>query len=176
MSKQRAVATLRRFDRGVGEVAFSPDGKTLATASDDRTAKLWDVARRTVVATAAVHPSEVLTVAFSPDNKTLVSASSAGLILRWNMVARSKAIPISRLKGGVRAAAFSPDGQVLATIGGPTATLWNTATWKKEGVLVDHGSNVLGAAFSPDGQTLATGSDDRTVKLWDVRTRRVRPS
>jgi WD40 repeat protein len=139
-------------------VAFSPDGKTLASGGYHTRVKLWDVAtakeKATLVDRGKDNSGIVYSVAFSQDGKNLAWPENGGITL-WN-VSRDKTIAI--LKGHtepVQSVAFSPDGKCLAS-GGNDQTV--------EG----HNSSVYSVAFSPDGKTLASGSEDRTVKLWDV--------
>jgi hypothetical protein len=150
-------------------VAFSPDGRTLATASDDKTARLWGVADGKPLATLAGHEGYVISVAISPDGRTLATASSDNTARLWSI---PDGKPLATLAGHADclwSVAISPDGRTLATASGDkTARLWSIPDGKPLAALAGHGNIVRSVAFSPDGRTLATASDDQTARLWVV--------
>jgi WD40 repeat protein len=164
---------------GVGSVAFSPGGHTLASGTNDGTVRLWDVAD-------PVHPvplakpltvgSAVFSVAFSPDGQTLISGNYDGTIRLWNVADPRHPLVIPQTlgagTGAVYSVAFSPDGHVLASgdIDG-TVRLWdfsNPAHPVPLALPLIGSSPVLSVAFSPDGHILASGGDGGTIQLWDV--------
>jgi WD40 repeat protein len=111
-SRLRGVLTSPHLQN---DVAFSPDGKTLASTSSDNTVRLWDPATRKPLAVLRGHTDMVYAVAFSPDGKTLAGASSDNTVRLWGPGARK---PLGRITGHtntVYAVAFSPDGKTLAT-------------------------------------------------------------
>jgi WD40 repeat protein len=153
-------------------VAFSPDGKMLATASSDKTAKLCDATSGTVRHTLT-HPSAVASVAFSPDGKHL--ATAAGKTIRiWNAATGTLEQTLTGHTDSIVNVAFSPDGKRLASCSfDNTAKLWDTTRWQVVANLVGHTSPVFSVSFSPDSQMLATTSRDGVVKLWDLATGRL---
>ncbi|MDX3539728.1 hypothetical protein PV721_36490 [Streptomyces sp. MB09-01] len=154
----------------VNSVAFSPDGRTLATGSADGTARLWDTATGTPRATLRGHPDEVASVAFSPDGRTLATASADGARL-WDTATGKARATLHASTGGVFSLAFSPDSSTLATAGGDGITqLWNTASRAVRTTLTGNGSTVFSVAFSPDSSTVATAGADHTGQLWDAET------
>ena len=168
------IATLRHTN-GVGSVAFSPDGTTLASGSG-REIKLWDVATGRNIATLEGHTDRGLSVSFSPDGTTLASGSGREIKL-WDVATREN-IATLRHTNGVGSVAFSPDGTTLASGSGREINLWDVVTGHNIATL-RHPYIVEAVAFSPDGTTLASGSlggnssaDAGTVRLWDVSTRR----
>ena len=160
-----------------GAVAFSPDGKTLATGSYDGVLKLWDIETGKEKASVQPHKHWITALVFSPDGKLLASASEdmTAKLLDPNTGAEVKAL--AGHTGSVNGIAFSPDGATVATASGDkTAQLWDVAAGTSKAKLEGHTDGVTSVAFSPDGKTLATGSADRTVKVWDVAAaKEVRP-
>ncbi len=158
---------------GLGSVAFSPDGKQVASAGLDKTITLWDVASHKRLATLEGHKDEVRSVAFGPGGKRLASASADGTVILWDVGSRQPLATLEGHKGAVYGVAFSPDGRLLASASmDQTVILWDVASHKRLATLEGHTGEVLGVAFSPDGERLASASMDQTVILWDVGSRR----
>ncbi|MEH1977938.1 MAG: ribosome assembly protein 4, partial [Nostoc sp.] len=165
------INTLEGHSSLVYSVGFSPDGKTLASGSGDKTIKLWDVSTGKAIKTLTGHSSLVNSVGFSPDGKTLASGSYDNTIKLWD-VSTGKAIKtLTGHSSGVISVGFSPDGKTLASGSyDNTIKLWDVSTGKAIKTLTGHSSGVISVGFSPDGKTLASGSADNTIKLWDVST------
>ncbi len=163
------IATLPAHGNSVTAGAFSPDGRFLATVSEDHKAKLWNVASRREMFAMPGHTKGILCVAFSPDGKTMVTGAADRRIRLWEA---ATGLEIKVLEGHadfVVGLAFSPDGKTLASSGADrTIRLWDTETWNPTRTLQGHAGSVEGIAFSPDGRTLASCSVDHTIRLWDL--------
>jgi len=155
----------------VWAVAFSPDGRLLATASDDSTARLWEVASGQERARLA-HDERVYGVAFSPDGRLLATGSYNGAARLWEVASGEERARLAH-DDEVHEVAFSPDGRLLATASvDTTVRLWEVASGQEHARLA-HKGGVYGVSFSPDGGSLATASDG-AAQLWEVASRKQR--
>jgi WD40 repeat protein/nucleoside phosphorylase len=154
----------------VFDVAFSPDGQTLASASDDQAITLWSLDSAQKTRALRGHSSYVFGVAFKPDGKMLASASADKTVALWSMDHDKPVRLLQAHSSHVRAVAFSPSGELLASGSDDTTiTVWKVNKGRPHRVLKKHGAPVVSVTFSPDSTMLASGSTDRTVILWNVR-------
>jgi WD domain, G-beta repeat len=149
-------------------VAFSPDGKTLASASRLNPIQLFDAASGKLIRAFTAPQEGVYQVAFSPDGKTVATAEGRSVGL-WD-VARGKLIHVfAGHQDWVHAVAFAPDGKTLASASrDQTVRLWDMATGQAIRTLAGHRGEVEALAFAPDGKTLASASQDTTLLIWDL--------
>ena len=152
-------------------VAFSPDGKLLATGDADGDAHLWQVKDGKRLFTCSGHKSWVRSVAFSPDGKKLASGSEDKTVKLWDVETGKCLKTLEEHTSWIWSVAFSPNGQILASGSeDKTVKLWDVQTGEWLKTLEGHKKWVRSVVFSPNGQILASGSEDKTVKLWDVQT------
>ncbi|MDB9441825.1 hypothetical protein PN497_10695 [Sphaerospermopsis kisseleviana CS-549] len=164
------LQTLTGHSNLVTSVAYSPDGKTLASGGD-KTIKLWAVKTGNLLQTFTGHSNLVTSVAYSPDGQTLASASNDNTIKLWAVKTGNLLHTFTGHSYWVGSVAYSPDGQTLASASNDnTIKLWDVKTGNLLHTFVGHSNSVWSVAYSPDGQTLASGSRDNTIKLWEVKT------
>jgi WD40 repeat protein len=158
-------------------VAFSPDGRTLASSSLDFTVRLWDIRTGRQRGDALLNPTgdlpeDVWDVAFSPDGRELASGAADGNVRLWVTNARGwVVVPRPGHSGPASAVAFSPDGRTIASGGWDGAViLWDARTGRPRRLpIAAHQGVVRAVAFSPDGRALASAGDDNKIRIWDVR-------
>jgi WD40 repeat protein len=156
----------------VWSVCFRPDGKCLATASEDRTVKLWDAATgRQLHLPAKAHNAPVTSVCFSPDGKQLASGSANGTVKVWDAATGREPFSIQGHTAKVFSVTFSPDSKRLATASeDKTVKVWNAQTGKELFTIGNPTGAVCCACFSHDSALLASTADGPTVKVWDATT------
>jgi WD40 repeat protein len=169
---------------------FSPDGNRVVTASDDHTARVWDVATGKPLTPPLQHQAAVMSATFSPDGARIVTASWDKTARVWDAATGRPLAPPLQHESRVTSAAFSPDGiRILTASCDKTARVWDAATGKllapplhHQIVLqsftsdqplppsMRHRIDVSSAAFSPDGTRVVTVGGDTYARIWDAET------
>jgi WD40 repeat protein len=172
-SASSALAVLRGHDDMVLGASFSPDGSRIVTASQDRTARIWNANTGRLIAILRGHKRQVFSATFSPDSRRIVTASADKTARLWD-AATAREIDIFRgHEDAVVTAVFSPDGKRIVTASrDDTARVWDVSTGRQIGILRGHQDQLESAAFSADGARIVTASDDKTARIWDAGTGR----
>ena len=194
---QQRTALLDTTSRVVWALAFSPDGRLLASGGyKDATISLWDIQTGTLLETFDGHTRETIMpdhgvseIAFSPDGKTLASGSAVDCTLRiWDVASQTQIAVLLELDidkdEGINSVVFSPDGTILTSASDDgVIRMWDIRTLEQIGVLDTGAGGVTSVAFRPDGNTLASLNSrvaatarhkggDMAIRLWDVGSRK----
>ena len=152
----------------VESAQFSPNGKLIASASDDNTLCIWDAENGNRLTRLKGHNDSVSYVAFSSDGSRIVSASDDGTIRNWDVKSGSCLQILIGHEDSVWSASFSPDGtSIVSASVDNTIRIWNAATGNCIKTLYGHVRDVNHACFSPDGQRIISASEDGTIRIWD---------
>jgi hypothetical protein len=164
---EHLLRELRGHTDQVRAVAFSPDGRTLASASYDETIRVWNLADGSSRELRG-HTCRVYAVAFSPDGRTLTSWSGDNYTRVWNLADGSSREFAGWTREDYSFVALSPDGRtVVLGSGDNTIRVWNRADGSSR-ELRGHTKQACSFAFSPDVRTLASGSGDNTIRVWNL--------
>jgi WD40 repeat protein/serine/threonine protein kinase len=165
------LRTFRGHSDMIYALAFAPDGRRLASASEDHTAKVWDCANGTLLLSLSADQGAVNAVAFSPSGKWIVTAGSDHTAKVWDCTNGTNLLTLRGHTAGIWSVSIFPDGQRIATASDDrTAKTWNAANGTELRTFRGHSSYVLSLAVSADGRRIVTGSADRTAKVWDADT------
>ncbi|MEH2236663.1 serine/threonine-protein kinase [Nostoc sp.] len=172
----RSLASIQTLTGHLGEVnslAVNSNSLShnLASGSDDKTVKIWNIESGDEIRTFTGHSDWVYAVAISPDGKTVVSGSKDKTIKVWNLNTGKESRTLNGHKDFVNSVAISPDGETIVSGSyDKTIKVWNLNTGKEIRTLTGHSGAVLSVAISPDGKTIVSGSKDKTIKVWNLNT------
>ena len=159
-----------RHSDAVEAIAWSHDGKRIASGSDDQTVQVWDAANSVHVFTYTGHSNAVRVVAWSPDSKRIASGSNDKTVQVWDPANSGNVFATYRKHSdAVTAVTWSPDGKYIASGGlDKTVQVWDAANGAHIFTYIGHSKAVTALAWSPDGKRIASGSVDQTVQVWDA--------
>lgn len=180
--KVEPAGTIRRTFEGGGAhgdmvtcVAYSPDGKILATGSREKNIMLWDTNTGLRLRTLLGHSERVNAIAFSPNGDQLASVSEDQSIRLWDLSPTVATTVFAGHRGPLWATAISPDGTRTASGGiDRTIRVWDTTTGKELRALTGHTGAITALAWSADGQRIISASGDKTVRAWEISTGQTR--
>ena len=153
----------------IKSVCYSPDGKYIASGSDDKTVKIWEVETGRELRTLRGHSYDVNSVCYSPDGKYTASSSWDSIKL-WE-VATGECIKTLSGNGGAYSLCYSPDGRYVASGSwDKTIKLWDVASGECIKAFAGHTDRINSVCYSPNGKYIVSGSEDKTIKLWEVAT------
>jgi WD40 repeat protein/serine/threonine protein kinase len=162
---------LRGHQDNVTTLAFSFDGKHLASGSYEGEVLLWEVATGTHMQLIAAHTGATRSVSFSPDGKLLASGGADNTVRLWEVSTGTEKLELKGHTDVVYGVSFSPDGRLLASgSADKSARLWEVSTGAPKMELKGHTLKIHAVSFSPDGTLLASGSADESIRLWEVKT------
>lgn len=166
--------TLLGHSGPVNTVVFSRDGKTIASGSDDKTVKVWQLNNGKEIRTLKGHDNWVYSVAISPNGENLVSSSKDNTVKVWDFKTGKELLTLTGHKGLINSVAISPDNQNIASASyDNTIKIWNLKTGQLLRTLVGHSGPVLSVAFNSRTPTIVSSSFDKTIKVWDEKTGKV---
>ncbi len=152
----------------VTDVAFSPDGRTLALATWNHTVQLIDL-ETNAIRVLSGYGQSVKTVVFTPDGRTVIAGGWGGQIMTWDVATGKNSKPLLGHRGDIVGLAIHPNGKFLASSSwDSTVRIWDLTTKTQSHILTEHHRIVFDVAFSPDGNHLASASDDGTIGLWET--------
>jgi hypothetical protein len=161
----------------VTSVAFSPDGRRIASASGDHLnrnqpgeLKVWDARTGKELLGLRGHTGEVLSVCFSADGRRLASGGEDQTVRVWDALTGQELLALKAHTASVRSVCFSPDGTRVASAGGGGVKVWDAQSGQETLTLRSRTGGILSVCLSPDGRRIASGGSDNTVRVWDVQT------
>ena len=166
--------TYRGHTAPVEAVAWSHDGKLIASAGGDWTVQVWNATTGQRLLTYKGHSGPVSDVAWSPDDKYIASASTDRTVQIWNAATGQRLLTYKGHTEVVNGIAWSPNGKLIASAStDQTVQVWNAATGQRLLTYKGHTDAVSAVAWSPDGKDIASASIDRSVQVWNAATGRL---
>lgn len=171
----KEIAQCKGHTKAITTVAFNPQGKTVATGSADHTARIWDIQTGKELKKLEGHTETINTLIYTHDGKKIMTGSDDRTVRTWHSETGKLLQMITAFNWPIYKIAVNRQGNLLAVIAlspAPGVQLFTLPSGEKLETLKDHTKFIRAVAFSPDGTRLATGSDDTTIKVWSVETKK----
>ena len=166
-ARQGRLLKILEQGQGVGQAAFSSDGRHLVTAGQDHSVRVWDAIDGKLIASLPGHTALVETAAFSPDGKLIVTGGMDKTARVWDWQQQRGVATLKGHSNSVVDAEFSPDGRYVVTASrDKTARVWDSVTGRVVMILRGHRDEIATASFSPGGSLILTSGADNTARLW----------
>ena len=149
-------------------VVVTSDGKRIVTASEDKSIKIWNGVTGKLLRMLSGHTTRVTALSLSPNDKYLASAGETGLVLAWELASGKRLGTVVKTGGQVHSMAFSPDSRVLALPIAGRFALYTFATRKLLRYIGSQTNRAYSLDFAPDGKHIASGTQLKTIQLWEV--------
>jgi WD40 repeat protein len=168
LDARRCIARMTGHQNTIWNLAFSPDGHRLASASQDQMVRLWDGGTGALVATLKGHSRPVMELTFNRDGRYLATGSIDQTVLLWDGSTGEFLLALRGHNGQIGGLAFNRDGLLASSSADKTVRLWEPEQTLRLTSLRGHGSYVYDVAFHPDGRYIASAAWDGTIRLWDL--------
>ena len=173
LKTNECVSILNNHKKAVNCLCFSSDGRLLASASWDNTIKLWDLNKFKEIITLQGHEDSVETIDFTMDSYILGSGSNDQTVKLWDLKKNKVIHTFDNFSDTIRCVNFSPDGLQIAAGSWDLIHIWDVSSKKLVHSFKGHTKNYISSiSISPDGLTIAAGSHDKTVRLWDMASKK----
>lgn len=167
--KYHLILTLQGHEKAVNTVAYSPDGKMIASGSSDNKIKTWDAASGQELKSFDAESKEITSVCFSSDNKYVASGGKNGIVKLWSATSANKISELADYKSAISSVAFSPDAQYVAAGGeGNNIMIWNVENQTLIETFPANDKGVNAIAFSDNGSIIVSVGNDAALKIWDI--------
>ena len=159
------------FNGRVNSASYSPDGKRIVTASNQKTAKVWDAETFQELGSLEGHSDWVSSASYSPDGKRILTVSRDRIARIWDAETFRELDAFKEHMGFVQSAVYSLDGKRIVTISEDgLAKIWDAVTFLELGALEGRKVKVSSAAYNSDGKRIVTALNNETAKIWDADT------